>query len=244
MKALGLEKRLAARDRPLRRPLMYHRWSNLLFAHWEVDAVQVQRTLPEGLTVDTFEGRAFIGITPFFMEAIRPALAPPLPWLSYFLELNARTYVVDPQGNPGVWFYSLDCDQPIAVRAARWLMGLPYKDAKMRVRVDGAHVNYQSARRRETAEASFEYTFGDQEFTASPGTLEFFLLERYFLFSVRKGTLIRGQVHHVPYPLRNVDGLRFALNGFPDLGSTYQVPPAHVIASRGVDVEVFAAEFT
>jgi hypothetical protein len=75
------------------------RWSELLFAHWKIDAPTVQATLPRGLFVDTFAGDAYIGVVPFFMQRVRPAWLPPLPWISWFLELNVRTYVHDENGN-------------------------------------------------------------------------------------------------------------------------------------------------
>lgn len=98
---------------------MRQRWEKLLFLHWAWDAAEVQRTLPLGLTVDTFEGRAWLGVVPFFMRDVRPAWVPSVPGISNFLELNVRTYVFDGRGRPGIWFYSLDCNQRLAVRAAR-----------------------------------------------------------------------------------------------------------------------------
>ena len=111
---------------------MYQRWDDLLFLHWSYDPLAIQRTLPRGLTVDTFEGKAYIGIVPFFMRDVRPSFCPRLPGISDFLELNVRTYVYDEHGVPGVWFYSLDANQWLAVRAARRFFCLPYFDSKMK----------------------------------------------------------------------------------------------------------------
>src|SRR5437660_634498 len=88
--------------------IMYQSWRDLLFLHWQYDAAAIQRTLPPGLQVDTFAGKAYLGIIPFFMQNVHPILVPPLAWLSDFLELNVRTYVFDENGVPGIWFYSLD----------------------------------------------------------------------------------------------------------------------------------------
>jgi uncharacterized protein YqjF (DUF2071 family) len=118
------------------------RWRDLLFLHWRVPVSTVQRTLPEGLTVDTFDGDAWVGIVPFAMQGVRPRFFPPVPWLSWFLELNVRTYVLDAQGVPGVWFHSLDCDQPVAVEIARRCFHLPYMHARMRATRMGSVVDY------------------------------------------------------------------------------------------------------
>jgi hypothetical protein len=127
-----LNQRLAHRDKPSAFPVMRQRWSRLLFLHWPMEPDVIQATLPPGLTVDTFDGRAWIGVVPFFMERIRPVFCPPVPGISWFLELNVRTYVHNEQGNSGVWFYSLDCNQPLAVEIARRLFHLPYQHAEMK----------------------------------------------------------------------------------------------------------------
>lgn len=120
MKTPDTAARLRAREPDGRRPaVMHQRWESLLFLHWRVPAATIQQTLPAGLTVDTFEGEAYLGISPFFMRQVRPTGLPAVPWLSDFLELNVRTYVYNADGVPGIWFYSLDCDQPLAVAGAR-----------------------------------------------------------------------------------------------------------------------------
>lgn len=127
-----LAAQLAAREPDGRRPVvMHHRWDSLLFLHWTVPAESIRKTLPSGLTVDTRNEKAYLGITVFFMQKVRLTGFPPFPWFSAFQELNVRTYVVDRAGVPGVWFYSLDCNQPLAVVGARASTGLPYFRAKM-----------------------------------------------------------------------------------------------------------------
>jgi uncharacterized protein YqjF (DUF2071 family) len=110
---------------------MRQRWDDLFFLHWEYSTVAIQARLPAGLTVDTFEGKAHLGVVGFRMNAVRPVGLPALPWLSYFNELNVRTYVRDAAGEPGVWFFSLDCDRYPAVAIARWGFGLPYEHAAL-----------------------------------------------------------------------------------------------------------------
>jgi uncharacterized protein YqjF (DUF2071 family) len=123
-----LQARAAAPRRPL---VMYQRWEKLLFLHWTLNPEELQPTLPRGLTIDTYQGEAFVGVSPFFMRNVRPPRLPSLPWISNFQELNVRTYVKDRSGVPGIWFYSLDCNQPFAVVGARLWLGLPYYRAKM-----------------------------------------------------------------------------------------------------------------
>src|SRR5215211_1177496 len=100
--------RQAARDYPQRNaiPIMEQQWRNLLFLHWEYDAELIQKTLPKGLFVDKFDGKAYVGITPFWVPKVNLKMLPSIPGASHFLEINLRTYVYDETGAPGVWFYS------------------------------------------------------------------------------------------------------------------------------------------
>ena len=189
---------LSARVRPTRRPVMRQRWDDLFFLHWEYAAEAIQARLPAGLTVDTFEGKAHLGVVGFRMNAVRPIGLPALPWLSYFNELNVRTYVRDASGEPGVWFFSLDCDRAPAVVIARAGFGLPYEHAAM----DFGPGLAQSCRRSgETDTAQYAWAPTSTPQVAIPGTLEFHLAERYSFFSERGGRLVRGQVFHTPYEL-------------------------------------------
>ncbi|MEM7565301.1 MAG: DUF2071 domain-containing protein, partial [Pseudomonadota bacterium] len=125
---------------------MRQRWEELLFLHWEVNPDLIQATLPEGLKVDTFEGKAYLGVVPFFMRGVRPAFLPAVPGISDFMECNLRTYVEGPDG-PGVWFYSLDCNQAIAVEVARSFFCLSYYHAEMSADwEDDGWLNYQTRR--------------------------------------------------------------------------------------------------
>lgn len=221
---------------------MFQRWENLLFMHWEMDPEIIQLTLPDGLQVDTFQDRAYLGIVPFFMKGIRPRFLPPVPGLSSFLELNLRTYVHDRHGRPGVWFYSLDANQWLAVKIARGVFSLPYFHARMSATLDARNGIEFRSRRPRSIDQVFHYKPEVPLGRAAPGSLEFFLTERYLLFSYnpRGKRLFMGQVHHEPYPLATArvssySKELFTLNGFEEP----QREADHVIMADGVDVSVY-----
>jgi len=166
-------------------------WHDLLFAHWSFAPEQINALLPNGLTVESFDGRAWVGVVPFRMSDVAPRFVPELPWLSRFPELNIRTYV-SLQGKPGVWFFSLDATNPIAVRVARMAFHLPYMDAKMKCSQDKSWYDYRSHRtHRGAPPANFvgKYRAIDKVFYAKPGTLEYWLTARYCLYTQdRKAT--------------------------------------------------------
>lgn len=222
--------------------VMRQNWRRLLFLHWAWNAAEVQATLPPGLTVDTWDDRAWLGVIPFKMETVRPRFCPPMPGLSNFPELNVRTYVRDRHGRPGVWFYSLDCAQPLAVWAARVFFGLPYFHARMRERVEDGVV-YDCRRSGAREAAHYEYRSVGNPERADEGTLEQFLIERYRLFSLLRGRLVSGEVWHEPYPLQRAEVLLWDAGplrqaGFDVAGGG----PDHLIFSPGVDTRIFGIE--
>lgn len=235
----SLDAQLELRARPSQSHIMLQTWSRLLFLHWRWNADELQSTLPDGLQIETYDGCAWLGIVPFFMQNIRPRYLPPLPWLSWFLELNVRTYVRDRQGRPGVWFYSLDCNQPAAVWLARRFFHLPYQHAKMTARQDASGFIHYSCQRKGAPDTStFTYAIDKLSSVALPG-LDFFLLERYLLFVSTHAGIRTGRVHHVPYPMSTVklvqwDDRSLLLDGFQSPCR----PPDHACGSMGVNVQV------
>ena len=180
-------------------------WRSLAFLHWRVDPARITPLLPEGLEVETYDGSAWIGVVPFEMYDTRFRGSPRMPSATNFPELNVRTYVVA-EGRPGVWFFSLDAASRLAVIGARTTFGLPYFRASMRMEVDGDCVRYSSRRtERRAPQATFRAAYeprGEPRF-AAPATLEHFLTERYCLYAQRRGRLVRGEVHHAPWPLQD-----------------------------------------
>ena len=196
-------------DRPWPLPsgpwIMAQSWHDLLFVHWAVEAAVLRPHVPAKLEIDMFEGRAWLGIVPFRMTGVRLRWMPPLPWISVFPELNVRTYVTA-QDEPGVWFFSLDAANPIAVAAARLSFHLPYFHARMKCSEVDGWIQYQSERSHPGAPgAAFEarYRATGDSFEAQRGTLAHFLTERYCLYSAAsKGRVYRGEIHHPPWLLQ------------------------------------------
>jgi uncharacterized protein YqjF (DUF2071 family) len=185
--------------------LMAQTWRDLLFAHWAVAPEVLRPRLPRSLELDTFDGRAWIGITPFEVTGLRPRGLPPPPVLSRFPELNVRTYV-SAGGKPGIFFLSLDAASGLAVRAARRAYRLPYFRAVMRLRRDGEAIRYSSRRTAsdgEPARLEAEYRPTGPPQAARTGSLEYFLAERYCLYTTDEaGRLLRAEIHHPPWPLQ------------------------------------------
>ncbi|HYN88816.1 MAG TPA: DUF2071 domain-containing protein [Ardenticatenaceae bacterium] len=185
--------------------MMRQTWNNLLFAHWPIPVETMRSLIPPALPLDTFDGTAWVGIVPFDMSHVRPRLMPSLPKLSFFPELNVRTYVTL-EDKPGVYFFSLDAGNRLAVAAARRFFHLPYFHADMQVELEGDVVHYRSRRihvRAPQAELLGQYRPTGPVFEAAPGSLESWLTDRYCLYTLDpRGRVYRVQIHHLPWPLQ------------------------------------------
>jgi hypothetical protein len=189
---------------------MAQRWRDLLFAHWPVDPEYLRPLIPVGLSLDCQRGTAWVSLTPFRLEGLRPRGLPALPWVSAFPELNFRTYVTRDL-KPGVFFFSLDAARTVAVMGARSAFHLPYFLAAMRIATarNGA-IAYHSHRTGSAHRAEFKAVYRPVPQTsgrpAELGTIEHWLTERYCLYAVdRAGRLYRTEIHHAPWPLQPVE---------------------------------------
>jgi uncharacterized protein YqjF (DUF2071 family) len=231
--------RVAPTRRPAGRAAGTQRWRELLFVHWSFDAADVRALVPASLELDLRDGRAWVGLVPFRMEATRSWWMPGWAGLE-FLETNLRTYVVRDEV-PGIFFFSLEASSALAVRAARLLWGLPYFRAQMTAVREGDRVIYRSARRGAGGAADLDVTYdvGPELGPSAVGSLEHFLLERYVLFVERRGRLRRGHVHHPPYPARRatIHSLEQSLLTAAGLPAGGRLETVH--HSDGVEVEVF-----
>ena len=185
-----------------RRPwLMTQTWHDLLFAHWAVKEGDLRAHIPAEFELDTFGKFAWVGIVPFRMSNVVPRGVPVLPWLSSFPELNVRTYV-RVRGEPGVYFFSLDAARGWAVVGGR-MLNLPYHLAAMSMRGDATNIGYDSQRRSDSSvRLRAHYGRIGAESPPAPGTLEYFLTERYCLYQLdRGGRPFRIDIHHPPWQL-------------------------------------------
>ena len=243
----SLKRLLRARELPNRTPVMHQRWDDLLFLHWQHNADELASHLPPSLSLDLYNQQAYISVVGFRMNAVRPTCLPALPWLSYFYELNVRVYVRDASGEPGVYFLSLDCNRDPAVWIARCFFNLPYKHATMRFDTSGDNktdppsyiMTCQRAGYSNTAH--YRWRPAGSQAPAEPGSLEFFLTERYNFFTLRRGLLMRGQVYHAPYNIGAVQVTSWS--GVPiewDGLSAVNRPPDIASCSAGVVVRAFS----
>jgi uncharacterized protein len=233
----GIVHEVAHRSWPLpERPwVMKQSWHDLLFVHWPL-AISVLRPLvPPELELDGFDGIGWLAVVPFHMTNVAPRALPALPWVSAFAELNVRTYVTH-QNKPGVYFFSLDAANSLAVAMARAMFHLPYYRATMSVRAERGWIGYESRRTGDARGGHFKgrYQPVGPVFHAAPGTLQYFLTERYCLYTVDHARRVRRlEIHHPPWPLQPAKATIDA-NTMPDANGikTPTMPPLLHFAKR------------
>jgi uncharacterized protein len=188
---------------PPRGWIMGQTWEDLLFAHWRVPVEEIREHVPAGLEVEEHDGSAWLGVTPFRLTGLRGRGLLPIPYVSSFLELNVRTYV-RAEDKPGIWFFSLDASSRVAVEAARRTYKLPYFHARMSASKRGEWVDYECSRIEEAGRVfSGSYRPAGSIFNAEPGSLEWFLAERYCLYTTdERGALARADIHHELWDLQ------------------------------------------
>lgn len=205
------------RPRPHGAWIMAQVWDDLLFAHWPLPSDVIRPLVPPPLELDTFDGRAWLGVVPFGMHGVRLRGTPALPWLSRFLELNVRTYVTL-GGVPGVYFFSLDAANPVAVAVARRWYRLPYYRAAMRWQRAEGEVGYESRRTHRgapSAQLRARYRAVGPPFRAASGSFDEWPTERYCLYTVARGRVYRGDIWHPPWPLQRAEA-EIAVNTMAD----------------------------
>jgi len=234
--------RVAPTERPKGDNAGTQKWRELLFVHWKVPTDAVRAVVPKELELDLWEGEAYVGIVPFLMREIAPSWLPKRLGFD-FLECNLRTYVHLDGDAPGVYFFSLEASNWLAVQAARAGWGLPYHHADMTHRRSGDTAWFETRRHADGAHLVTRYEIGEALGPSEPDTLEHFFLERYLLYSFKGDALLRGQVHHAPYPAQRAEVLEIgdsliAAAGMPQVTGAPDL--AHY--AKGVDVEVFAPQ--
>jgi uncharacterized protein len=223
---------------------MRQSWHQLLFAHWPVEAESVRQFIPPPLQLDVYEGQAWIGILPFHASGIRLRGLPPIPLASAMAEVNVRTYVTL-EGKPGVFFFSLDATNWLAVHGAKRLYHLPYYWADIDVRTSFNGIDFHSVRHGvegDSYQLYCQYRPVSDPAVSEKGTLEYWLTERYCLYSTHKSSQYRCNILHQPWLLQRAEAV-FHQNTMLQLpGVTLPYEPALLHYAERQDVVIWGLE--
>ncbi|WP_200975210.1 YqjF family protein [Echinicola sp. 20G] len=210
----------------------YQEWNNAIFLHWKVDVNQLKNLVPEDLEIDLFENEAWVSVVAFTMERIRTRNLPSFPPISNFHELNIRTYVRY-RGRPGVYFLSIEGGKLISCHVAKFLSDLPYRYSKIK-RNNGSFINNNSV-----SNDFIHLTFKIEDPKAEKTKLEKWLTERYVLFQDTDKAINEFDIHHIEWPIYEVDMNEINFN-YPKFKSLLNSAPNLKQYSPGVQVIAWA----
>ena len=224
----------------VRRPVMFQRWSSISFLHWSFAPDHIRPLVPLPLELDLHDGVAWVSLTPFLLEGLRPPFAPPLPWLSRSPETNVRTYVRGPDGRRGIWFFSLDIGRLPAVIGARVGYSLPYMWSDVAMSIEGNRIRYSGRRRLPRGPAAYRVVVrrGERYAETALSSLDHWLTARFSLFSAYRGRLLSVSAEHPRWPLwkARAEEVEESLLQAGNVPSAAGPPLVHV--STGVDVRI------
>jgi uncharacterized protein len=223
---------------------MAQRWHDLLFMHWPLPVATLRPLVPDSLPLDTFDGQAWIGVVPFRMSGVRLRGVPSVPRTSAFPELNVRTYVTL-NGKPGVYFFSLDAGNPLAVQVARSWFHLPYFRARMSAAERDGWLDYRSERTHHgapPARLAVRYCPIGDPIPAEPGSIADFLTSRYALYIARGNRVIRREIDHRAWPLQPAEAMIEQNTMLGQLGLATPNTPPLLYFSRRLEVRVWPGE--
>lgn len=223
-------------EQRVRIPALYQAWTDVAFLHWGFDATLVQDALPNGLAVDTWQGRAWVSIVPFRAVGTRASILPFVPGSTAYRETNVRTYVVGPDGSDGVFFFALEADNSIALLGR--LAGVQYNLATMELRKEGDSIIYRGHRRWPRKLADYDIRLLPGERIYEPDGLDSWLVGRWRAWSQVLGRWISIPIEHRPWPLHGAslercDQTLLAAAGIAGMG-----PPDLVHYSPGVSCRI------
>jgi uncharacterized protein YqjF (DUF2071 family) len=231
----SLEDRLLTQQYPKgQSPLMEQKWENILFINWECDVAEVQRTLPPGLKVDTFQGKAYVGIQAFQVKEAKLKSFFFTPKLPSFSALNVQTFVYNEDGIPGIWFYNLSANQKLIVEMAKQFLTFPYHYANIEMSADSSLHVQQEEKHTRISWVELEQAY----FLPKPDNLEFFLLERPIVYIQHRDGLKQGVIYHAPLLYKSLIMKEFEQNFFFPTFSLHS-PHLKAFFASATQVEVF-----
>lgn len=221
---------------PVKTAVMRQEWRDLAYVHWRYDPEVVQSLLPPELTVDTFDGSAWVGLIPFSMRNIGLPHGPSVPYLGSFPEINVRTYVIR-DGRPGVWFFSLDVNRFLPAVVARLTYRLPYCWGRASHEVTDESWTTRVRRRWPRSVEPIEIVLRPGDLI-EPDDLDHFLTARWGLYSRTRRGVRYAPVDHEPWSLRAAHVLKVDTALVEAAGLPAPSGDVHVRCSPGVAVRV------
>ncbi|MHB8410629.1 MAG: YqjF family protein [Candidatus Acidiferrales bacterium] len=224
-------------------------WRDLVMLNYEVDPRLLTRYVPRGTEVDSFQGKTFVSLVGFQFLHAKLFGALPVPLHGAFEEINLRFYVRRRVGNEnrrGVAFIREIVPKRAVAQLATLVYGENYIRYAMRHDVStnetGKTAEYQWKLKGKWCTLRAQSS-GDPALPLE-GSLEQFITEHYWGYSLRRNRCLEYHVSHVPWRIwpsaqGSFEGDSEILYGAELGGMLHRLPDSALIA-EGSPVLVFA----
>lgn len=206
----------------------YQEWNNAIFLHYQIELTELEKFVPKELEIDLFDGKPWISVVAFTMEKIRPKNLPPFPSISDFDEINIRTYIKS-NNKTGVYFLSIEGGKNLSCKVAKGISELPYRFSTIK----RSENKYISQNKEFNDKLSIEFTIGKE--LKEKTELDKWLTERYALFQDTDKSINEFEIHHLEWPINEIDLHELDLN-YPRFEKLLKDKPSKIHYSKGVKV--------
>lgn len=206
----------------------YQEWNHAIFLHWQVELSELKKFVPKELEIDLFDEKPWISVVAFTMEKIRPKNLPSFPLISDFDEINIRTYVKS-NNKTGVYFLSIEGGKYLSCKVAKVISELPYRFSKIK-RIES---QYESINSEFNDKLNIQFEIG--KVISDKTELEKWLTERYALFQDTEKSINEFEIHHLEWPLSEID-LKYLEFNYPRFTKLINNEPNKIQYSKGVKV--------
>jgi uncharacterized protein len=191
-------------------------WRDLLMLNYEVDPVHLQKYVPSGTELDSFDGKTYVSLVGFRFCRTKLLGSIPIPFHTEFEEINLRFYVKRREGNEirrGVVFIAEIVPKRAIALTARWFYGENYVRRPMPHRVvrNESRMEVEYYWRSGTEWCKLQAHASGPPSRPTEGSLEQFITEHYWGYSRQpNGRTVEYHVQHVPWKVWNATQANFS----------------------------------
>ena len=233
-----------------RRGFLTAEWRHLLMLNYPVERSLLEPFVPQGTSLDTFQGRAYVSLVGFLFLNTR-VLGVPVPFHRDFEEVNLRFYVrrfADGDWRRGVVFIKEIVPKPMIAAVARAAYNEAYIALPMQHQIelqpDGAPASVEFCWEQGESSFALRAKAANPARLPAPGSLEEFLTEHYWGYvRQRDGGSVEYQVEHARWhvwPAKEpvFEGDATSLYG-AEFATALRAAPASAFIADGSAVTVF-----
>ena len=222
-------------------------WEHIIMANYEINPEILVPFLPKGVTLDLFEGKAYVSLVGFMFKKTK-LFNMPIPWLGTFEEINLRFYVKRNEGasiKRGVVFIN----ETIPYKLVAWMANKLYKEHYTVV-----PTKHNFNKTEQNQQLKFEWLLNKkwnsilvetetQSKAMEPNSFEEFIYEHYYGYTkVNESATEEYRLQHPSWAVYKVNDYKIDCHFSEMYGDPFSVlnhtQPRAVFVAKGSSVKV------